>query len=82
MVPGEHPLYEDMDGEIELRLVFNDLSKIEPLASGDVAPVDAGPGASGPAVRWLLHCEGSGKLYRARSRLYRSQILQVDTKIP
>ena len=52
MVPGEHPLYEDMDGEIELRLVFNDLSKIEPLASGDVAPVDAGPGGA------LLGCGG------------------------
>ena len=28
----------------------------------------------------LLHCEGSGKLDRARSRLYRSQILQENIR--
>ena len=28
----------------------------------------------------LLRCEGSGKLDRARSRLYRSQSLQVNTR--
>ena len=31
-------------------------------------------------TRWLLHCEGSGKLDRARSRLYRGQILQENMR--
>ena len=31
--------------------------------------------------RRLLHCEGSGKLDRARSRLYRRQILQVNMRL-
>ena len=26
-------------------------------------------------------CEGSGKLYRARSRLYRNEILQVNMRL-
>ena len=30
---------------------------------------------------WLLHCEGSGKLDRDRSRLYRGQILQVNVRL-
>ena len=48
-----------------------------------------------PAARWLLlhgsdaaerrvrllHCEGSGKLDRARSRLYRGQILQENMRL-
>ena len=34
-----------------------------------------------PRARHKLHCEGSGKLDTARSRLYRSQILQVNMRL-
>ena len=34
-----------------------------------------------PPSSWLLHCEGSGKLDRARSRLYRGQILQENMRL-
>ena len=30
---------------------------------------------------FAIGCEGSGKLYRARSRLYRSQILQENMRL-
>ena len=32
-------------------------------------------------TRWLLHCEGSGKPDRARSRLYRGEILQKSMRL-
>ena len=36
---------------------------------------------SSRAAAGLRHREGSGKLYRARSRLYRNQILQVNMRL-
>ena len=38
-------------------------------------------GVPGGSARWLLRCERSGKLDRARSRLYRSQVLQVNMRL-
>ena len=56
------------------------------LALRGAAPGGAGAPPSGAyegprEVRKLAHREGSGKLYAARSRLYRSQILQVNMRL-
>ena len=55
-------------------------------ASGEAerrrARAACGAGAAGsPAVSAESHCEGSGKFDRARSRLYRSQILQENMRL-
>ena len=48
-------------------------------------PAGPGPRRGGAealrGLRWLRHCEGSGKLDRARSRLYRGQILQENMRL-
>jgi hypothetical protein len=53
MVPGDHPMYVNMDGDLELRLVFNDLSKLEPLKTGDTGPVD-GPQEPGFTIPEII----------------------------
>ena len=46
------------------------------------APIPGGSGASRRGrLPFRLYREGSGKLYRARSRLYRGQILQVSMRL-
>ena len=49
LVSGHYPLSVLL--QVELRFQFVDLTKVEPMMTGDIAPVDAGPDAAPPEVQ-------------------------------